>query len=407
VTALLDRPVDTTAWTVGEPRLLAGLADHLRLDLATHRAVHGDLPPADRLIGYLDAAPIAGRGGAGFPLAAKLRSLPGRAKQIVVNGTESEPASRKDRTLLRRSPHLVLDGALTVATALNAARVVVAVHDPQAALSMQAAVRERTDARRVRIALLDGGFVAGEARALVRALGGGPAVPPGRRSVLSHDGILLSNVETFAQVAVLVRLGAHGFATTGTRDEPGTVLLTLGGAVARPGVVEVPIGVPLGIVLSAAGANDPRYLVAGGYHGAWLRPHPDVPISRAGLTAAGATLGAGVLYVLDGTTCALGELGRVSQWLAAQSAGQCGPCVFGLPALAADVALIAAGESRAVPLAERQASLVDGRGACAHPDGTARFVRSGLAVLHDELVAHQRGGCGRPVRGQLPTGGAW
>ena len=165
---------------------------------------------------------------------------------------------------------------------------------------------------------------------------------PAGGSSRPHDGLLVSNVETFAQTAVLVRLGARRFADDRHPRRAGTVLLTVGGALARPGVVEAPLGTPLGIVLQAAGARATVLVVAGGYHGTWLRPHPDVPVSRAGLAAAGATLGAGVVYALDDATCALGELARVTRWLADQSAGQCGPCAFGLPALAADVALIAA-----------------------------------------------------------------
>jgi NADH:ubiquinone oxidoreductase subunit F (NADH-binding) len=109
--------------------------------------------------------------------------------------------------------------------------------------------------------------------------------------------------------------------------------------------------------------------------------------------------------VLDNSTCLLGELGRVTSWLASESAKQCGPCRFGLPALAADVAAIYRGDPSGPAAAARHANAVDGRGACAHPDGTARFVTSGLHLLAGEVDAHLRGGCGRPVRGLLPTGG--
>lgn len=405
MTAVLETPIGGT-WTLGTPRLLAGLDRHDSLDARAHLAVHGALPGVDlpKLLGLLDRAGLAGRGGAGFPLAAKLRALRGTRPYVVVNGSESEPASAKDRTLLRRSPHLVLDGALAVAGALGARRITVAIHDGDAAAAVRRAIGERPDGHRVRVAGTDGRFVAGEARALVRVLGGGPALPPGRREHLSARGILVANAETYAQAAVLLRLGARGFAGTGTAGEPGTALLTVGGAVARPGVVELPLGTPLGIVLHAAGVADTRAVVSGGYHGSWLAPHPDVPLSRAGLQAAGGSFGAGVLVVVDSLTCALGELSRVTDWLAAQSAGQCGPCRFGLPALAADVRALAAGAPSGLDHAIRHAQLVDGRGACRHPDGTARFVRSALGLLPDELAAHRHGGCGRPVLGRLPVG---
>jgi NADH:ubiquinone oxidoreductase subunit F (NADH-binding) len=408
MTALLSAPVSST-WSIGAPRLLAGLESHERLDLAGHAAVHGVRPGMDlgRLLELLDASGIAGRGGAGFPLATKLRSLDRGKRRVVVNASESEPASHKDRVLLRRTPHLVIDGALSVADSIGAERVTVAVHDAAAAASVRSAVAERRDAGRIEVSHTSERFVAGEARAVVRALTGGPALPPGRRDHLAGKGILLANAETFAQLAVLIRIGSRRFAETGIGPEPGTTLLTIGGAVSRPGVVEIPLGTPLGIVLTAAAAADPHVIVTGGYHGSWLAPLPDVGLSRAGLARAGGTLGAGVLLVLDHGTCALGELSAVTTWLAGESARQCGPCRFGLPALAADVRALTAGHSNALGNAFGHARTVDGRGACSHPDGTARFVSSGLHALQDEVDAHlRRGGCGRPVLGRLPIGGA-
>jgi NADH:ubiquinone oxidoreductase subunit F (NADH-binding) len=413
MTATLDRPASAMSgvatWTIGAPRLLAGL-DHLAvLDHPTHLAVHGTMPDADldRLLAQLDASGLAGRGGAGFPLATKLRALANGAStacRIVVNGTESEPASFKDRILLNRSPHLVLDGALAVAAAVGAHTTTVAVHDEQTAAAVRTAIAERPDRPRVTVHIVRGTFVAGEARALVRALDGGPAIPPGRRNHPTDAGVLLSNVETFAQVAILLRLGWRRFADTGTRAEPGTTLLTIGGAVGRPGVVEVPLGTPLGIVLSAAQARPAQAVVIGGYHGGWHLPLPNIELSRAGLASAGGTLGAGVVLVVDTDTCALGELERATGWLAAQSAKQCGPCHFGLPALAHDVEALRRGAPRAPEIALRHTRAVLGRGACAHPDGTARFVTSAIHLLHDEVQWHAgRGSCGRPVLGRLPV----
>jgi NADH:ubiquinone oxidoreductase subunit F (NADH-binding) len=412
MTSLLHRPstpaVDTTAWAIGAPRLLAGLDQAEYLDGPAHLATHGPIPGSDldRLLAYLDASRLAGRGGAGFSLATKLRALAAGSRHVVVNGTESEPASRKDRTLLRRTPHLVLDGALATARAVGARRVTVAVHDDATAERVRAAGAERLDAPRVEVRTIPGGFIGGEARAVVRALQGGPALPPGRRTPPTASGTLVSNAETFAQVAVLLRIGPHRFADTGTHAEPGTTLLTVGGAVARPGVVEIPLGTPLGIVLAAAQASPgPQAIVIGGYHGSWIAPLPAIRLSREGVAAAGGAFGAGVLLVVDQATCALGELARVTGWLASESAKQCGPCRFGLPALAGDVAALAAGRP-AVSAAFAHARSVDGRGACAHPDGTARFVTSALHLLHDETDEHlAHGGCGRPVLGRLPIGG--
>lgn len=409
MTATLDRPTaaQPDTWTIGAPRLLAGLDVHPVLDARTHLATHGPLPQPTlaRLLELLDGAGLSGRGGAGFPLATKLRGLARGRRRVVVNGSESEPASRKDRTLLRRTPHLVLDGALLVASAVVARQVTLAVHDAAAAHAVRAALAQRPDGSRVHVQIAPAAFVSGEARALVRFLDGGPALPTGRRDLPTDRGILVANAETFAQVAVLARLGSARYADTGTREEPGTTLLTVGGAVGRPGVVEIPLGTPLGIVLSAARAHDTRAVVLGGYHGGWLTPHPEIRLSRGGAASAGGTFGAGVLYAIDGATCALGELARVAHWLAGESARQCGPCRFGLPALAADVAAMYHGAPSAVDAAFRHVGAVTGRGACAHPDGTARFVTSALHLLQDEVEAHvHQGGCGRPVLGRLPVG---
>jgi NADH:ubiquinone oxidoreductase subunit F (NADH-binding) len=391
-------------WTIGGPRLLAGLDTHLVIDHRTHLALHGVMPLVERarLVELLTAAGLSGRGGAGFPLAAKLEALRGSRLRVIVNGSESEPASHKDRTLLRRTPHLVLDGAIAVASALGTRQITIAVHDAAAFEAVRGAVGQRGDARTITVTRTTGRFVGGEARALVRGLDGGPAVPPGRHEHLTATGTLVANAETFAQTAVLLRRGVRGFSDTGTRAEPGTALLTVGGAVGRPGVVEVPLGTPLGILLTAAQAAPTSAVVTGGYHGSWVVPNPDIRLSRAGLASAGGSFGAGVLYVLDSSTCALGELARVTGWLAGESAKQCGPCRFGLPALAADVAALVAGHPTALGGAFGHLRAVDGRGACSHPDGSVRFVTTGLQTLQAEIRAHQSGGCGRPVLGQLP-----
>jgi NADH:ubiquinone oxidoreductase subunit F (NADH-binding) len=403
-------PADPTAWSIGAPRLLAGLDHGLhRLDHRAHYAVHGPQPAVDlpRLLGMLDGVALAGRGGAGFPLAAKIRALPpGTRREVVVNGCESEPASLKDRLLLRFTPHLVLDGALGLAASLGAHRVTLAVHDSLSAHSVRAAIAERSDARIVRIHRVPGGFVSGEARAVMRSIRRGPAIPPGRRIHASSYGVILGNVETFAQLAVLLRLGPQRYGDTGSLAEPGSTLLSLSGAVSRSGVVEVPLGIPLGVLLEASQAAPAQAMVVGGYHGSWLPADPELRLSRAGVTQAGGSFGAGVVLVLDHETCGLGELLGVTDWLAAESAKQCGPCLFGLPALARDIRAIWSGDRNGLAQGLRHADLIDGRGACRHPDGAARFVRSGLNALSDDIAAHLRGGCGRPVRGQLPIGGS-
>jgi NADH:ubiquinone oxidoreductase subunit F (NADH-binding) len=303
-----------------------------------------------------------------------------------------------------------LDGARAVAGVVGARRVLVAITDPDLAEPVRRALASRPDAGLFELHGLFADrdrFVVGEAGALIAALNGAAGVPPGRRVLPTERGVagrptLLSNAETFAQLGVLVRLGAARYGSIGAPGEPGSTLLTVSGAVATPGVLEVPLGSSLASAAAAVGAGPSQAVLVGGYHGSWLVPDPNLPLSRAGLAAAGGTLGAGVLAFVGSDTCALAELARVTQWLADQSAKQCGPCSFGLPALAADLRGLLTGQVG--PALARHVGQLAGRGACAHPDGAVRFVRSGLAALAGEVGLHRAcGSCRRSDRGQLAT----
>jgi NADH:ubiquinone oxidoreductase subunit F (NADH-binding) len=390
---------------IGEPRLLAGL-DQGRADRQRHLWTHGPQPDLTReaYTQLAEAVGLRGRGGAAFPVALKLADLPAKGiEAVVVNGSESEPVSRKDRLLLTLAPHLILDGATGLARALGAPHVLIAVHDAAAATSVREAIMERDDGLAIEVSDTPGRFVAGEARAVLSALEGGPAVPPGRRILPTRKGYhqrptFLSNVETFAQLAVLARLGSKGFSSTGLISEPGTQLLTIDGAVQRPGVIETPTGVPLDAVLKFSGA-EPGPVLLGGYHGRWLPRTDELTLQRPEVSA-------GIILALGSDTCPLGEVHRVAQWLASQSAGQCGPCVFGLASLIDDFDRLVKGDPAGWHDAQRHLGLVPGRGACAHPDGSARFLASALEVFGEDVRLHLAGGgCGRHVKGVLPVPG--
>jgi NADH:ubiquinone oxidoreductase subunit F (NADH-binding) len=248
-----------------------------------------------------------------------------------------------------------------------------------------------------------GRFVSGEIRALLEGLDGRPAVPPARRSLPSVRGLhgaptFASNAETFAQVALLVMLGPTRYAEVGAPEEPGTTLLTMAGDVPHAGVLEVPTGLPL-VALTGGGYGP---LLVGGYHGRWVDDLGDLTVSRPALRARGLPLNAGVLARLPADACALAEVAAVSTWLAEQSVGQCGPCLFGVTSVAQGVVDLLHGHA-APHVAQRLQGLA-GRGACAHPDGTAAFVGTALSTLADEVARHlEHGRCGRPYRGVLPV----
>jgi NADH:ubiquinone oxidoreductase subunit F (NADH-binding)/ferredoxin len=407
---------------IGAARLTAGLDRMPRLDLDAHRDVFGPLPRlsvAD-IISMAESVDLRGQGGAAFPFAHKLTAVLAAAEAkdcptiVVVNATEGEPGSVKDKMLMIRSPYLILSGAALAAEAIGAEEIIIGVAgDELANRSMEAAIAAEPGLRKLaRVVQLPDRFISGESGALIRGINGKRPVPPGHKVLASDSGVddlptLLSNATTFAQLAVLALLGPERFAAVGTLEEPGTVLLSVGGSAGQPAVVEVPTGIPLAAVLDICLAPAGDGVLVGGYHGMWLSGETayTVPVSRAGLAAVGGTLGAGVVLPLGDGTCPLGEVSRIASYLAGESAGQCGPCKLGLPSIARALAALIDGSGgiEALDVARRSAAAVTGRGACAHPDGVTRFVLSALDVFTEDLAAHVfHSSCGRPVRGVLP-----
>ena len=410
----------------GPRRLLAAPgAGADRVTLAGHLAEHGPVPylgGPHLLAQVVDAAGLTGRGGACFPTGRKLRAVAAAAgpRIVVGNGAEGEPASAKDRLLLASAPHLVLDGLQLVAEAVGARQAYLCVpRIPALVATVQAAVAERVAAGgdRIAVELLTAPqrFLAGEESALVAWISGAPAKPRFTPPRVFERGVrgrptLVQNVETLAHTAMVARHGPAWFRAVGTPDEPGTMLCTASGAVARPAVVEVAIGTPLGEVLAAAGGvvGPVSAILLGGYHGTWLAGGhaADLRLCNAELRHHGATLGCGVIVVLPDNVCGVVETARVARYLAEQSARQCGPCRNGLPLLADAFAELAGPGPRRIGRAriDQLTALVERRGACHHPDGTVRFLRSALWVFAAEIARHEHGDCvGWGGTGLLPA----
>ncbi|MEU5338928.1 NADH-ubiquinone oxidoreductase-F iron-sulfur binding region domain-containing protein [Streptomyces asoensis] len=373
--------------------------------LAAHHRRHGALPAGDpeSLLRAVTGSGLTGRGGAGFPTWRKLVAVTeagrrtGRAPVVVANGAEGEPASRKDRTLLRLSPHLVLDGLQLAARTVGAGEAYLAVAD--GATWLETAVAERTgDQLPVKVVRVPGSFLAGQSSALARLLSGGAALPTHQRPPVRERGThgaptLVQNVETLAHLALVARYGADWYRTAGTAAQPGSVLCTVHAGGGEPRVVEAPYGLSLARLLPLEGV---RAVLVGGYHGTW------VPAREAAqLTLEAIYLGAGVVAALPMDRCGPAETARVLRYLALRSAGQCGPCLNGLPRIAAAFRVLAAPGPQGTVRADlaRWSGLVEGRGACHHPDGTVRLVRSALTTFADEIDAHARGRC----TGTAPT----
>jgi NADH:ubiquinone oxidoreductase subunit F (NADH-binding) len=351
---------------------------------------------------------LRGRGGAGFPTGRKMAAVAGSAARrpvVVANGCEGEPVSGKDHVLLELAPHLVLDGAAAMATALGADDIVLCVHRDDVIVPwMRAAMAERrADRIMPRVVEVPPRYVASEESALVNFINTGAARPTTKPPRPFERGVngrptMIANVETLAHVALIARYGADWFRAAGTADSPGTALVTVGGAVSYPGVLEVALGTPLGTVLELAGglAGPVQALLVGGISGGWL-PMPwavDVRLDHAELRSAGAALGVAAIMAMPAEGCGVTETARIANYLAAESARQCGPCMFGLPAIADDLWTLVHGEGdtrAAMQRLNRRLELLPGRGACGHPDGVARLVRGALDTFWDDFRDHSYG----------------
>jgi NADH:ubiquinone oxidoreductase subunit F (NADH-binding) len=400
--------------TAAAPRLLP-YGDR-QLNLAEHLALHG--PPAYHgrtglLVDRIRQAGLTGRGGAAFPTHRKMAAvLAAAGKPIVVaNGAEGEPAAGKDKTLLYANPHLVLDGLQLAAEAVGAHEAYLYVHRHERLLQrVHDALSQRSNAGldRTPVTVVDAPrrFLAGQESALVHRIEGGRAIPRYTPRLAVEHGIggaptLVQNVETLANIALIARFGPDWFRAAGTPDEPGTMLVTIHLPATTPHIVEVAIGTPLRSLLDLS-RQPTRAVLVGGYHGTWLPADRAAarPLTNAALRAEGAALGAGVLAALPSGRCGLRETAGILGYLAAESAGQCGPCLNGLPRIAHALDQLA----RPAPnpglreTVEGWAGLVAGRGACHHPDGSMRLVRSALTVFAEELRLHASGVCTGPTR---------
>ena len=288
-----------TAPAAGAPTFSRLLPPHPKRSFAEHLEWFGDLPRADAgLIGEVERAGLRGKGGARFPTATKLAAVASRGRAIVVaNGTEGEPASMKDLVLMSQAPHLALDGAVVAAEMVGATEVILCVKRGSALLPLlDRALAERHaqsyDSVPIRVVGAPNRYVSGEETAVVSWLNGRDAKPafvpprPFERGVAGRP-TLVQNVETLSDLALIGRFGADWYRAAGTPDEPGTTLVTLSGAVQKPGVCEVPLGARLGDVLRVAGTDckDLSGVLVGGYFGAWVPAATavDLPLSVEGL----------------------------------------------------------------------------------------------------------------------------
>ncbi len=393
------------------PELLAGRSLSAGAEtLAEHRARLGPLPlAADRndLIRVLEASGLAGRGGGAFPVGRKWRAVaerPDGPAVLLANGAEGEPLSAKDRAVMTVRPHALIDGLLVAARAVGADEATIYVGSAHrvARQAMTDALGQRSLPLPVRIVDAPDRYVAGEESAAIHFINDQDARPvmvpprPFERGINGRP-TLVQNVESLAYAGLIARVG-------GTAER---ALVTLGG-VGRPGVREVDLGTPLGAIVAGGGGQleQSQALLVGGYFGRWAVAGEawDLPFDGASLRSAGLTTGCGVISVLSHDRCGVQATSQILEFLAGQSAAQCGPCVFGLRAIADATTRLA--ETRSEPddlvRIERWAGQLAGRGACRHPDGAAGLLQSALITFAGEFDRHVRqrrcSAAGRPAR---------
>lgn len=407
-------PADETGSRLLDLRLLEAHTQHYGAMPVVPLAADGR-PGA--LVDELHTAGLRGRGGGWFPTSRKMHAVvessaarralsSGRKTVVIANAMEGEPASSKDAVLLSHSPHLVLDGIQAAARTIGATNAYIAVHRGSPLIGiLDAAIAERsgTDSVPVELITPPARYVASEESALAHWAGDGIATPvygdrPFQRGMNGRP-TLVQNAETLAHIALIARHGGAWFASVGDPAAPGTTLVSVGGAVSMPGVIEVATGTPVRSILQRCGGESATLqgFLTGGYGGAWVKAAEllDTPWAPDSVANAGGVIGAGILWALDEHHCGIRELASVSQWMAGESAGQCGPCRFGLPSVAEDLALLLTAKANDDTLHELNARLplIQGRGGCKHPDGTARFISTGLHTFHEELAHHLHGRC--------------
>ncbi len=366
--------------------------------LAEHVQRLGPLPAAGpSFIEVLVRSGLTGRGGAAYPTGLKWRSvaaLSNGSAVVIVNGAEGEPRSLKDRLLMTTRPHLILDGAFLAARAVRAKQVVLYIGEEHRAAqdSMARALAERTDEERrvVRTLAAPARYVAGASSAAVHLVDTGIATPTTAPPSAHQRGVdggptLVQNVETLAQVALIARTGSP----------TGTLLVTMAGGVSRPGVLEIQSQTTIAEALELAGgpSERPDAVLLGGYFGTWIRAANawGLPLDHDALRARGLSLGCGVIGVLPGSRCVVCEVAGIMRYLASESSAQCGPCFFGLRALAGACTRIAERGTDQLDLQrlQRWSAEVTGRGACHHPDGAVMFLQSALTAFPDEFAGHR------------------
>ncbi|MGV0794230.1 NADH-ubiquinone oxidoreductase-F iron-sulfur binding region domain-containing protein [Mycolicibacterium sp. XJ1819] len=400
------------AWPSATARLLRPSSDGVEEQAEYARAGgYRPLTDPDALLEQVDLSGLLGRGGAAFPLGTKLRAVRDAGRRgsdtiVVANGEEGEPASVKDRWLLRNRPHLVLDGLRLAAAVIGADRAYVYVSDDRAAIAVTAALGELDSEifgrTAVTVVTVDPGYVAGEETAAVRRINGGPAKPTDKPPRPFEEGVaglptMVSNVETLANLPFIHQHGAQSYRAVGTPMSPGTFLATITGAGKPPALYEIPHGAAFSDLLTLHGVDTDAVTGAllGGYFAGLVNTDVlDATLDHETIRRLGSGLGCGAISVLT-DDCPLAVAASVLSYFDRENAGQCGSCFNGTAAMAAVACALRDGAATQEDLArlERWSVVLRGRGACGTLDGATNIAASLLRQFPQVVARHLANDC--------------
>lgn len=350
------------------------------------------------IIQQLTEAGLTGRGGAAFPSAIKVKAARENGARLIVNACDGEIGAAKDGWVVANHLDELIDGAGLI-TGAGHSRPIYAAHRGSSTL-------HRLKAAGLPTLVVPDRYVSSEETSLISLMHGGTARPLTKRAPFVFGGrtsqgkrikpTVVLNAETVWRVSQVHHRGAEWFRSFGTVDEPGPRLMAVGGAVRIPGVYETAAGDSLMRLLNLAGGLHPaiRHVGVGGLGGIVLTADEarNATWDSPTMKAYGGSLGPGIITVWDPANSGPRFASAMIARGAAESAGQCGPCMFGLPALSDSFEAYIADPT---PLTRRvldaRLDLFGGRGACHHPDGVARFARSALRVFGSGLEAEASG----------------
>ncbi|SEA32193.1 NADH-quinone oxidoreductase subunit NuoF [Microbulbifer marinus] len=385
-----------------------------------------DMAPKD-IVKLVQDGGLRGRGGAGFNTGLKWSFVPSgedspAVKYLVCNADEMEPGTFKDRLLMERDPHLLLEGMAIAAYAIEARTAYIFIRGEYhlAAARLQQAIAEATEqgllgsniqggdySLEIHLHRSAGNYICGEETALLNALEGRRAVPRAKPPFPQVSGLwgkptVVNNVETFCNIPHLIDMGAEWYRSLGRGEDAGSKLFGVSGKVKNPGTWELPMGTPVREIIEqhAGGMQDGLQLkgfLPGGGSTDFLGPeHLDVPMDYDAIGKAGSRMGTGTIIVLDDHTCPVGLVLNLSQFFARESCGWCTPCRDGLPWVVKILQRIESGEGRLEDLEllrEQAGRMGPGNTFCALAPGAAEPLQSALKLFEQDFVDHIEKGC--------------